>query len=119
MKQYLLAVHYVEGQEEPAPEVVEKMYKDVDAFNSEVKASGAWVFGGGLHTPDLSTVVTPQKSGDALVTDGPFAESKEQLGGFWVLKAEDLDAALALAKRAAVACQGPVEVRPFQDDAED
>ncbi len=66
----------------------------------------------------MATVVRP-KDGDVLVTDGPFSESKEQLGGFWVLKAQDLDAALELARRAALACQGPVEVRPFQDDPED
>lgn len=117
MKQYLLSVHYVEGQEPPAPEVVQEMYKEVDAFNTDLKASGAWVFAGGLHTPDVSTVVQ-SRGGEILVTDGPFAESKEQLGGFWVLRAEDLDAALELAKRATVACRGPVEVRPFQDEPE-
>jgi hypothetical protein len=117
MKQYLLSVHYVEGQEPPAPEVVQEMYKEVDAFNTDLKASDAWVFGGGLHTPDVSTVVQ-SRGGEILVTDGPFAESKEQLGGFWVLRAEDLDAALELAKRATVACRGPVEVRPFQDEPE-
>ena len=118
MKQYLLAVHYVEGQEPPPPDVVETMYKDVDAFNQELKAEGAWVFGGGLETPDTSTVVRAQGD-EVLVTDGPFAESKEQLGGFWVLKAENLDAALALATRASRACQAPVDVRPFQDEPED
>lgn len=118
MKQYLLAVHYVEGQEPPAPEVMEQMFKDVESFNEEMRSSGAWVFGGGLTTPDTATVVKAV-GGDVLVTDGPFPESKEQLGGFWVLKAPDLDAAIALAKRASAACQGPVEVRPFQDDAED
>ncbi len=118
MKQYLLAVHYVEGQEPPAPDVVEQMFKDVEAFNQEMRDSGAWIFAGGLQTPDNATVVRAQ-DGDVLVTDGPFPESKEQLGGFWVLKAPDLDAALELAKRASAACRGPVEVRPFQDDAED
>ena len=118
MKQYLLAVHYVEGQEMPAPEVVEQMHQGVEAFNQQMRDSGAWVFAGGLTPPDTATVVTVQ-GGDAMITDGPFPESKEQLGGFWVLKAPDLDAALELAKRASAACQGPVEVRPFQDDAED
>ena len=115
MKQYLLSVHYVEGQEPPTPDVVEHMYKDVDAFNKELQASGAWVFAGGLQTPDIATVVRHQ-AGQVLVTDGPFPESKEQLGGIWVLKADDLDAALALAERASAACRGPVEVRPFQDE---
>ncbi|MGH3781369.1 MAG: YciI family protein [Pseudonocardiaceae bacterium] len=117
MKQYLLSVHYVEGQEPPASEVMQEMYEAVNVFNTDLKAGGAWVFGGGLHTPDVSTVVQ-SRGGEFLVTDGPFAESKEQLGGFWVIKAKDLDAALQLAKRAAVACQGPVEVRPFQDEPE-
>ena len=118
MKQYLLSVHYVEGQEPPAPEVMQEMYQAVSVFNADLQASGAWVFAGGLHTPDVSTVVRP-RGGQVLVTDGPFAESKEQLGGVWVVKAEDLDAALELAKRAAIACQGPVEVRPFQDEPEE
>ena len=118
MKQYLLSVHMVEGEPEPPAEVIEQMYKDVEAFNQEVQAEGAWVFAGGLHPADTATVVKI-KDGEVVTTDGPFAETKEQLGGFWVLKAPDLDAALALAGRAARACQAPVEVRPFQDDAED
>jgi len=118
MKQYLLSVHYVEGQEPPATEAMEQMYSDVEAYNGELKAEGAWVFAGGLHTPDVSTVVRHQ-GGEIVVIDGPFAESKEQLGGFWVVRAEDLDDALRLATRASKACQGPVEVRPFQDDAQD
>lgn len=118
MKQYLLSVHMVEGEQAPSSEQMQEMYRAVEAFNEEVRASGQWVFAGGLHTPDVATVVRP-KDGDVLVTDGPFSESKEQLGGFWVLKAQDLDAALELARRAALACQGPVEVRPFQDDPED
>jgi hypothetical protein len=117
MPQYLLSVHYVEGQEEPPPEVMQQMFKDVDALNQEMRAQGAWVFGGGLHTPDTATVVRAE-DGEILTTDGPFAESKEQLGGFWILEAADLDAALAWAAKATVACQGPVEVRPFQDEPE-
>ena len=117
MKQYLLSVHMVEGQDPPADEM-EQAYKDVDAFNHEVKQQGAWVFGGGLHPADTATVVRIT-NGEVLTTDGPFAETKEQLGGFWILKADDLDAALALAARATAACRAPVEVRPFQDDPED
>ena len=117
MKQYLLAVHGVEGAPQPDPETMQAMFRDVEAFNQEVRASGAWVFAGGLEPPSTATVVRAHE-GPVLVTDGPFAESKEQLGGFWVLTAPDLDAALALAQRASVACQGPVEVRPFQDEPE-
>jgi hypothetical protein len=117
MKQYLLSVHYVEGQPEPDAETVQQMYKDVSAFNDEIMAAGQWVFGGGLHTPDVATVVSVV-DGRTTTTDGPFAEAKEHIGGFWVLAAEDLDAALALAERASTACRGPVEVRPFQDDTD-
>ena len=118
MAQYLLSVHLVEGQPEPSPEQVTKMYKDVDEFNSELQASGAWVFGGGLHPPTTATVVRYQ-DGEVLTIDGPFAETKEQLGGFWIVKAPDLDAALAVAGKASKACAAPVEVRPFQDEPED
>ena len=117
MKQYLLSVHYVEGEPDPDPETMQQMFEDVDKLNNELMAEDRWVFGGGLHTPDVATVVSV-KDGETLVTDGPFAEAKEHIGGFWVLKAEDLDEALALATRCSAACQGPVEVRPFQDDAD-
>jgi hypothetical protein len=117
MTQYLLAVHMVEGAEMPSEEVMQQMYADVDAVNDQIKAAGAWVFAGGLHPADVATVVKVQ-NGDVVTTDGPFAESKEQLGGFWVIEAADLDAALAWAKKATVACQAPVEVRPFQDEPE-
>jgi hypothetical protein len=118
MTQYLMSVFMIEGQELPAPEVMEQMYKDVDAFNQEIIASGQWVFGGGLHPVDTATVVKVGDNGDVITTDGPFPEAKEQLGGFWVVKCADLDEALALAARATVACQAPVEVRPFQDEPE-
>jgi hypothetical protein len=114
MTQYLLSVHMVEGTPQPSPEQAEKMYRDVDTFNAQLQASGAWVFAGGLHPADTATVVT-YRDGDILTTDGPFAESKEQLGGFWVIQAPDLDAALSLAGQASQACGAPVEVRPFQD----
>jgi len=117
MTQYLLSVYGVEGQPEPAPELLAQMYKDVDIFNAELQAEGAWVFGGGLHPPTTATVVRYQ-DGDVLTVDGPFAETKEQLGGFWIVNAADLDEALALAGRASRACAAPVEVRPFQDEPE-
>ena len=117
MTQYLLSVHMVEGEPVPADDVMAKMFKDVDAFNDEVRAAGAWVFAGGLHPADTATTVRVT-NGEVLTTDGPFAETKEQLGGFWVIEAADLDAALAWAAKGAAACQGPVEVRPFQDEPE-
>jgi hypothetical protein len=119
MKQYLLAVHMVEGEPAPSEAEMQQSYQAVDAFNRELMASGNWVFAGGLLPPDVSTVVRAQ-GGKVVTTDGPFAESKEQIGGFWVVTAADLDAALELAARGSAACGGPVEVRPFQDmpDAE-
>jgi hypothetical protein len=115
MKQYLLSVCMVEGQPEPSPADVKKMYADVEEINAKMQAEGAWVFAGGLYPPDTATVVRMQ-DGELLTTDGPFAETKEQLGGFWVIQAADLDAALAWAAGATKACGAPIEVRPFQDE---
>ena len=117
MTQYLFSVYMVEGEPVPSEEEKQNAYRQVDEFNKEVMESGAWVFAGGLHPPTSATVVRVQ-DGEVLTTDGPFAETKEQLGGFWVLEAADLDAALALAARASAACMAPVEVRPFQDEPE-
>ena len=117
MTQYMLSVHMVEGAEMPSPEEIQGIYADVDAVNDELTAQGAWVFGGGLHPAHTATVVKAQ-GGEIVTTDGPFAETKEHLGGFWVIEAPDLDAALAWAAKATVACRGPVEVRPFQDEPE-
>lgn len=118
MTEYLLSVHMVEGQEPPSPEVMAQMYKDVDAVNQELQREGVWVFAGGLEPADVATVVQ-SKDGEIVTTDGPFAETKEHLGGFWVIQVPDLDAALAWASKATVACQAPVEVRPFQAEPEE
>ena len=114
MTQYLLSVHTAEG-DDPAPEEVAQAYKDVDVYNEELKAKGAWVFAGGLHPAETATVVRVT-DGEVMTTDGPFAETKEQLGGFWIIEAADLDAALDWAAKGATACKAPVEVRPFQGD---
>jgi hypothetical protein len=114
MKQYLLSVHMVDGAPPHPEDQTQQMYDDVGAFNNRLQAEGSWVFAGGLHPADVATVVRAE-GGEIVTTDGPFAESKEHLGGFWVIQAEDLDAALSLAADASIACQGPVEVRPFQD----
>jgi hypothetical protein len=113
MTQYLLSVWHDGDFPTPEPEVMEKMFAQVDAFNAEVQAAGAWVFAGGLH-PRSSATVVRVTDGDVSMTDGPYAESKEQIGGFWVIEAPDLDAALEWARKGAAACEGPVEVRPFQ-----
>lgn len=114
MKQYLLAVHMVEGEPVPSQEQMREAYQAVDALNAELREAGAWVFAGGLHPPSTATVVRA-RGGEVVTTDGPFAESKEQLGGFWVIKAADLDAALEWAAKGSAACGSSVEVRPFQE----
>ena len=118
MKQYLLAVYSAEDAADVmSEEEIQRSYRAVDAFNSEVQAAGIWVFAGGLHPSSTSTVVRAQ-GGQVITTDGPYAETKEQIGGFWVIKAADLDEALEIAGRGSEACRQPVEVRPYQDDAE-
>jgi hypothetical protein len=117
MKQYLLSVYQPEGGTPPA-EFLEKVRRDVDALNQELKATGTWVFAGGLHPSSTATVLR-LNDGDMLVTDGPFVEGKEHIGGFWVIAAPDLDAALEWGRKAARACTVPIEVRPFQEEAQD
>jgi hypothetical protein len=115
MTQYLLSVYMVDGAEPPSEEAMQRAYRDVDALNETLKKEGVWVFGGGLHEATTATVVRVQ-DGEVLTTDGPFAEAREHLGGFWIIEVDDLDAALSWAAKATAACQAPVEVRPFQDD---
>jgi hypothetical protein len=116
MAQYLLSVWHSPANPVPTdPKVMQQAYDQVDAFNAELLASGSWVFGGGLHPPESATVVRADGR-EPIMTDGPFAETKEQLGGFWIIDAADLDAALAWAAKGSAACIGPVEVRPFQDE---
>ena len=117
MKQYLLAVHSVEG-ENPAPDDMQQAYKDVNAFNAELQASGAWVFAGGLNAASFATVLDPH-SDEMPMTDGPYVEGKEHIGGLTIIKAESLDEALAWGRKVARATTLPVEVRPFQGDLED
>jgi hypothetical protein len=112
MTQYLLSVYQPDGP--PPPDVdLEQIMRDVDALDNELKAAGAWVFSGGLHPASTATLLRP-KSGEILTTDGPFAEGKEHLGGFTVISAPDLDAALDWGRKLALATTLPIEVRPFQ-----
>jgi len=113
MRQYLLTVYQPDGPP-PPPEELERIAADLDALNAELRQAGAWVFAGGLHPPSTATVIRVS-DGDALVTDGPFAEGKEHVGGFTIVRAPDLDAALAWGRRLAEATTLPIEVRPFQD----
>ena len=119
MQQYMLTVHSVEGSAEPSAEARQKVYRDVDVFNAELRSAGVWVFAGGLHPANTATVVRVREGGDVLMTDGPFAEGKEHIGGFWVIEAPDLDAALEWAAKATRACAAPVEVRPFDNVSPD
>jgi hypothetical protein len=115
MTQYLLSVLVSESAYETPPEQADQTYANVDRFNAELQSSGSWVFAGGLHAPSTATVVNATGA-DVTVTDGPYAETKEHIGGFWIIQSADLDAALEWAKKASAACDAPVEVRPFQDE---
>ena len=117
MKQYLLSIYQPDG-EPPPPEVLATVMRDVDALVQEVKGAGAWVFNGGLHPPSTATVVR-LKDGEMLTTDGPYAEGKEHVGGFLIIKGPDLDSALEWGRKATRATTLPVEVRPFQVEVED
>ena len=111
MTQYLLSVHHDYGTEFPPMEEMQPVFEAVDRFNEKLRSEGAWVFAGGLKPIEQTTTV--DATGDTpIVTDGPYAESKEYLGGFWVIEAPDLDAALAWAKEGSAACAG--KVRPFE-----
>ena len=115
MKYYLLSVMQPVGQP-PAPDVLAEIGKNLDALNQDLREAGAWVFAGGLHGPESSTVLRP-RDGDVLVTDGPYAEGKEMLGGISLIQAPDLDAALEWGRRLALATTLPIEVRPFVGEA--
>ncbi|MBW3662344.1 MAG: hypothetical protein KY469_04515 [Actinobacteria bacterium] len=118
MKQYLLTVNHTEGDPPPSPDQMEQIFHDVDTLNGEMQGAGVEIFAGGLHEPSTATVVRVVDD-EVLTTDGPFAESKEYIGGFWVIKATDLDEALGWAEKATRACRLPVEVRPFQEEPQD
>ncbi len=118
MKHYLLSVITPTGGKQPPPEVLGPIMERVEAVNQECSAAGAWVFAGGLNAPSTATVVKVQDD-DVLMTDGPFAEGKEYVGGFTVIKAPDLDAALEWGRKYARAITLPIEVRPFSEIRED
>ena len=114
MAQYLISVIHPEGDPGWDDSVdIQEVIGKVDAFNKGLQESGSWVFAGGLEAPSTARVVDATGA-EVLVTDGPFAETKEQLGGFWVVEVPDFDAAMEIARRASAACLGAVEVRAFQ-----
>lgn len=112
MKQYLLSIYQPDGEPPPA-ETLEPIMEDLEAVNAELRAAGAWVFAGGLHPPDTATVLHLE-NGDVLTTDGPYLEGKEHIGGFTVIQAPDLDAALEWGRKVAKAITLPIEVRPLE-----
>ena len=113
MKLYLLSVYQPDGPP-PPPEVLDPIIRKVHALQDELKAAGVWVFSAGLHEASTATVVRA-KDGEVITTDGPYIEGKEHIGGFTVIKAPDLDAALEWARKSAEATTLPIEVRPFMD----
>jgi hypothetical protein len=117
MKQYLLSIYQPDGPI-PTPEVLAKISNDVRAVREDMRAAGAWVFSGGLHASSTATVLDP-RSDQMPMTDGPYVEGKEHIGGLVIIETESLDEALAWGRKVARATTLPVEVRPFQGDVED
>ena len=111
MTQYLVAIHHPDGYDGSSED--EAMHRDIDVLNEEMVAAGVRVFVGGLAPAGKAKSMRTQSDGKVLVTDGPYLETKEHIGGFWVVEASDLNEALAWGRKAAVACRAPVEVRPF------
>jgi len=114
MNQYLISVYQPDGPPPPSIDL-QKIMQDVAALRQEMQAAGAWVFSGGLHDASSATVLQ-SKGSQVLVTDGPYVEGKEHLGGFTIVRADDLDGALEWAKRTAQVIPLPIEVRPFRDE---
>ncbi|MFG3684598.1 YciI family protein [Micromonospora sp. NPDC047740] len=115
MKQYLISMYQPAGEWLPEPEFLAEVMRKIDAIHDELVEAGSWVFGNGLHAPETATVLRPQGD-EVLITDGPYAEGKEYLGGFTIITAPDLDAALEWGRRYALATTLPIEVRPFQGE---
>jgi hypothetical protein len=111
MPQYLVAIHHPDNYD-PSTEG-EAMVRDIDVLNEEMIAAGARFFAGGLSAAVTAKSLRAQPGGKVLVTDGPYLEAKEHIGGFWILEAADMDQALAWGRKAVVACRAPVEVRAF------
>ena len=111
MPKYLVAIHHPDNYDPSVED--EAMHRDIDVLNEEMDAAGVRIFAGGLSAASDARSLRAQPDGKVLITDGPYLETKEHIGGFWVLEAANLDDALAWGRKAAVACRAPVEVRPF------
>jgi hypothetical protein len=107
---YLLSI-YQPDSDAPDTATMARIAADLHQLNEELRESGSWVFTGGLHAPSTATVVRA----DGMITDGPYLEGKEHIGGIYVIVAPDLDAALSWGRKAAAATTLPIEVRPFRD----
>ncbi|MEU6017981.1 YciI family protein [Streptomyces sp. NPDC047515] len=118
MPKYLLSVVDDESSRKRTADQAQPIFEAVDAFNEKLRQEGSWVFAGGLAEPATATTVDA-RGGEVVLADGPFVETKEYLGGFWVIQVPDLDVALKLAAQASRACDGKVEVRPFEADPQD
>lgn len=116
MKQYLLTIHQPDADPPPA-EVLAEITSDLEALREELRSAGAWVFSGGLHAPSTATVIHPRREGMPM-TDGPYVEGKEHIGGLTIIKAADLDEALEWGRKLARATTLPIEVRPFRGEPE-
>jgi hypothetical protein len=111
MPQYLVAIHHPDGYDGSLEG--EAMMRDIDVLNEEMEAAGARLFAGGLSAAASAKSLRAQPDGKVRITDGPYLETKEHIGGFWILNAANLDEALAWGRKAVVACRAPVEVRAF------
>ena len=117
MKQYLLSIYQPDG-DPPSADVLTQIMRDVDAVRDELRSAGAWVFSGGLHEPSTATVIHPRRL-DMPMTDGPYIEGKEHIGGLTIIKTANLDEALEWGRKLAHATTLPTEVRPFRGEPED
>jgi len=111
MAQYLVAIHHPDNFD-PSTET-EDTRRDISALNKEMMAAGVRLFAGGLQSETKAKSLRAQPNGQVLITDGPYLETKEHGGGFWILEVADMEEALAWGRKAVVACRAPVEVRPF------
>ena len=108
---YLVAIHHRDDYDPTTED--EAMHRDIDILNEEMEAKGIRVFVGGLHLASKAKSIRANPDGDTAFTNGPYLQTSEHVGGFWVLEAADMDEALAWGRKAAVACRAPVEVRQF------
>jgi hypothetical protein len=108
---YLVAIHHPDDYDPSVEDAA--MMSDINALNEEMEAAGVWIFAGGLQPVSRAKSMRAKPDGQVFVTDGPYLETKEHMGGFWMLECADLDEAVEWGRKAVIACRAPVEVRPF------